>query len=80
MYGVKEYIKEHLKTEKLYKRYMYMGIGFLNLLTIIFIVAKLLGFINASWLIVFLPTIISAVLTVLLVVVALITQVIITIK
>jgi hypothetical protein len=57
-----------------------MGIGFLNLLTIIFIVAKLLGFINASWLIVFLPTIISAVLTVLLVVVALITQVIITIK
>lgn len=59
---------------------MYMGIGFLNLLTIIFIVAKLLGFINASWLIVFLPTIISAVLTVLLVVVALITQVLITIK
>lgn len=80
MHGVKEYIKEHLKTEKLYKRYMYMGIGFLNLLTIIFIVAKLLGFINASWLIVFLPTIISAVLTVLLVVVALITQVIVTIK
>lgn len=59
---------------------MYMGIGFLNLLTIIFIVAKLLGFINASWLIVFLPTIISAVLTVLLVVVALIVQVFATIK
>lgn len=59
---------------------MHMAIGFLNLLTIIFIVAKLLGFINASWLIVFLPTIISAVLTVLLVVVALIIQVLITIE
>lgn len=49
----------------------YMSIGFLNLLTIIFIVAKLLGIVKASWIIVFLPTIISAVLTTILVVIAL---------
>lgn len=48
-----------------------MNIGFLNLLTIIFVVAKLFGFVKASWLIVFLPTIISAVLTLILVVIAL---------
>ena len=48
-----------------------MSIGFLNLLTIIFIVAKLLGIVKASWIIVFLPTIISAVLTTILVVIAL---------
>ena len=48
-----------------------MSIGFLYLLTIIFIVAKLLGIVKASWIIVFLPTIISAVLTTILVVIAL---------
>lgn len=48
-----------------------MSIGFLNLLTITFIVAKLLGIVKASWIIVFLPTIISAVLTTILVVIAL---------
>lgn len=48
-----------------------MSIGFLNLLTIIFIVAKLLGIVKASWIIVFLPTIISVVLTTILVVIVL---------
>lgn len=48
-----------------------MSVGFLNLLTIIFIVAKLLGIVKASWIIVFLPTIISAVLTTILVVIVL---------
>ena len=57
-----------------------MGIGFLNLLTIIFIIAKLLGIVKASWIIVFLPTIISAVLTIVLLVVALLIQVYTTIK
>lgn len=37
----------------------YMGIGFLNLLTIIFIIGKLLGLFHFGWLIVFLPTIID---------------------
>lgn len=57
-----------------------MGIGFLNLLTIIFIIAKLFGLVKASWLIVFLPTIISVVLTIILLVVALIIQIYATIK
>lgn len=57
-----------------------MDIGFLNLLTIIFIIAKLLGVVKASWIIVFLPTIISAVLTIVLLVVALLIQVYATIK
>lgn len=49
-----------------------MAIGFLNLLTIIFVIGKLLGFVSFSWLIVFLPTLISLVLTIILVIVALI--------
>lgn len=36
-----------------------MGFGFLNLITIIFVIAKLLGVFHFSWLIVFLPTIID---------------------
>lgn len=57
-----------------------MSIGFLNLLTIIFIVAKLLGVVKASWIVVFLPTIISAILTVALLTMALLIQVYATIK
>lgn len=52
-----------------------MDIGFLNLLTIIFIIAKLLGVVKASWIIVFLPTIISAILTFTLLAIALLIQV-----
>lgn len=48
-----------------------MNIGFLNLLTIIFIIGKLLGLFTFSWLIVFLPSIISAVLAVIFILVAL---------
>lgn len=36
-----------------------MSIGFLNLLTVIFIIGKLLGLFHFGWLIVFLPTIID---------------------
>lgn len=38
---------------------MAVGIGFLNLLTLIFVVFKLLGTITWSWWLVFLPSIIS---------------------
>lgn len=36
-----------------------MGLGFLNIITIIFVIAKLFGMFPFSWLIVFLPTIID---------------------
>lgn len=36
-----------------------MGFGFLNLITVIFVIGKLLGAFHFSWLIVFLPTIID---------------------
>ena len=36
------------------------GIGFLNFLTLIFVAAKLFGAITWSWWLVFLPTIVSA--------------------
>ena len=39
-----------------------MNFGFLNLITIIFVIGKLLGAFQFSWLIVFLPTIISIVM------------------
>lgn len=36
-----------------------MGFGFLNLITVIFVIGKLLGAFHFSWFIVFLPTIID---------------------
>ena len=39
-----------------------MNFGFLNLITIIFVIGKLLGAFRFSWLIVFLPTIVSIVM------------------
>lgn len=36
-----------------------MSFGFLNLITVIFVIGKLLGAFHFSWLIVFLPTIID---------------------
>ena len=36
-----------------------MGFGFLNLITVIFVIGKLLGAFHFGWLIVFLPTIID---------------------
>lgn len=47
-------------------------IGFLSILTIIFVVAKLLGLIQWSWLLVFAPTLIGIGLWILLMVVALV--------
>lgn len=48
------------------------GVGFLGLLTLVFVVAKILGYITFSWWLVFLPVIAPAVLGILLVVVGLI--------
>ena len=39
-----------------------MNFGFLNLITIIFIIGKLVGLFHFSWLIVFMPTIVSIVM------------------
>ena len=39
-----------------------MNFGFLNLITIIFVIGKLVGLVNFSWLIVFMPTIVSIVM------------------
>lgn len=47
-------------------------IGFLSILTIIFVIAKLLGLIQWSWLLVFAPTLIGIGLWILLMVVALV--------
>lgn len=48
------------------------GMGLSSILTIIFVVAKLFGIINWSWWLVFLPTIISVGLGLLVVIVVLI--------
>lgn len=52
-----------------------MNIGFLNLLTLIFVVGKLLGLFKFGWLIVFMPTIISAVLALIIILVALVASI-----
>lgn len=39
-----------------------MNFGFLNLITIIFVIGKLVGLFHFSWLIVFLPTIVNIVM------------------
>lgn len=75
MCGLRRHIKERLKTEKLFKRGIYMNIGFLNLLTLIFVVGKLLGLFKFGWLIVFMPTIISAVLALIIILVALVASI-----
>lgn len=38
---------------------VYKGIGFAHILTIIFVIAKIVGYINWSWWLVLLPSIIS---------------------
>lgn len=53
------------------------GIGFMGILQIVFIVLKLLGVINWSWLLVLLPIIIPLSITLLIFVVALIIGVIV---
>lgn len=40
------------------------GLGFFNVLTMMFVAAKLFGLIHWSWLIVFMPTIISVALSI----------------
>ena len=46
-----------MKTEN--TKVVYKGIGFAHILTIIFVIAKIVGYINWSWWLVFLPSIIS---------------------
>lgn len=48
------------------------GLGILSILTIIFVIAKITGFLNWSWWLVFAPLLVSIGLTVLIVVVVLI--------
>ena len=38
---------------------VYRGLGLTHILTIIFVIAKILGYINWSWWLVFLPSLIS---------------------
>ena len=45
---------------------IYNGVGLCSLLTIIFVIAKLAGVINWSWWLVFLPSIISVGLSILI--------------
>ena len=55
---------------------VYKGIGFAHILTIIFVIAKIVGYINWSWWLVLLPSIISiglsALVSIIVLVVALI--------
>ena len=44
---------------------VYKGLGLLNILTIIFVIAKICGAITWSWWLVFLPTLINIGLTIL---------------
>ena len=46
-----------MKTEN--TKVVYKGIGFAHILTIIFVIAKIVGYINWSWWLVLLPLIIS---------------------
>ena len=46
-----------MKTEN--TKVVYKGIGFAHILTIIFVIAKIVGYINWSWWLVLLPSIIS---------------------
>lgn len=39
-----------------------MNFGFLNLITVIFVIGKLVGSFHFSWLIVFMPTIVSIIM------------------
>ena len=39
-----------------------MNFGFLNLITIIFVIGKLVGLFHFSWLIVFMPTIVNIII------------------
>ena len=52
-----------MKEEK--TKVVYKGIGFAHILTIIFVIAKIVGYINWSWWLVLLPSIISIGLSIL---------------
>lgn len=48
------------------------GLSFLNMLTLIFVIAKVLGLVTFSWWLVFMPTLIQFALVILVLIVALI--------
>lgn len=48
------------------------GLGFLNILTLIFVIAKVLGLVTFSWWLVFMPTLIQVAVVMLVFVVVLI--------
>lgn len=51
---------------------VYKGIGFAHILTIIFVIAKIVGYINWSWWLVLLPSIISIGLSTLVTIIVLV--------
>lgn len=51
------------------------GLSFLNMLTLIFVIAKVLGLVTFSWWLVFMPTLIQLALVILMLVVVLIVAV-----
>ena len=51
---------------------VYKGIGFAHILTIIFVIAKIVGYINWSWWLVLLPSIISIGLSILVSIIVLV--------
>lgn len=51
------------------------GLSFLNILTLIFVIAKVLGLVTFSWWLVFMPTLIQLALVILMLVVVLIVAV-----
>lgn len=53
-----------------------MKIGFLNALTLVFVIAKLLGALSWSWPVVFIPTFVSVFLVLLFLVAALVVAIV----
>ncbi|MDT2842622.1 hypothetical protein P7H44_07750 [Vagococcus lutrae] len=57
------------------KKTVNKGLSFLNILTLVFVIAKLLGLVTFSWWLVFLPTLIQLAFALLMLVVVLIVAV-----
>lgn len=51
------------------------GLGFLNILTLIFVIAKVLGLVTFSWWLVFMPTLIQVAVVMLVLVIVMIVAV-----
>lgn len=58
------------------KKTVNKGLSFLNILTLVFVIAKILGLVTFSWWLVFLPTLIQLAIVLLMLVVILIAAVV----